>query len=160
MSRLTLAHLRTSTNVEEMYLRVPHLWAGALRLHLVIHSQEWQRDDSPQLLSSTLSYFLSGDVCALKWVHIQLGLRKSMAFANAIQIFSFGMLSSLAEQKLFLSKAIASIFSSNTKAASVLHSHRTNFWLYWIFSSRVILQRSFISIIGKGSDSKLHFYEW
>lgn len=69
-------------------------------------------------------------------------LRKSIAFANAIQVSSFGMLSSLTEQKLFLCTAIASIFSKNTKAVSVLQTHWTNL-LYWIFSSIVILQKTY-----------------
>lgn len=85
-------------------------------------------------------------------------LRKSIAFANAIQVFSFGMLSSLTEQKLFLCTAIASIFPKNTKAVSVLQTHWTNV-LYWIFSLIVILQRRYIADIGTGSNFKLHFYE-
>lgn len=114
----------------------------------------------PIALPSAFSYLaLLEDIFCSQVSSYSVGtLRKSIAFANAIQVFSFGMLSSLTEQKLFLCTAIASIFSKNTKAESVLQIHWTNL-LYWIFSSTVILQRSYIADIYTGSNFKPHFYE-
>lgn len=123
-------------------------------------TRNWQEDDSLQPhhpLFHIWSYRRM--FCAVKWVLIQLGRSENQLLLLMLFKFSFGMLSGLAEQKLFLCVAITSISSNNTKAASVLQTHRTNLRLYWIFSSIVILQRSDISDICTGSNSKLHFYE-
>lgn len=96
----------------------------------------------PIALTSAFSYLalLEDIFCSQVSSYSVETLRKSIAFANGVQVFSFGMLSSLTEQKLFLCMAIASIFSKNTKAVSFLQTHWTNL-LYWIFSSIVILQK-------------------